>query len=135
MEIVERGRKAFGVLPSKIDNRPLGRMLGKDGKTVARWREDMMKVGAPPLMREDGSFTLKSHRRLDLVADAEPSWWNDDDLLEGFPHPEQVWRWWEEKESQPAQESTRQARHSGDEDQEPLSYAENPGGPRNRRGG
>jgi hypothetical protein len=65
---------------------------------------------------------------LDLVADAEPSWWNDDDLLEGFPHPEKVWRWWEERESHSTQESARQARHTEDEGQEPLSYAENPGG-------
>ena len=65
---------------------------------------------------------------LDLVADAEPSWWNDDDLLEGFPHPEKVWRWWEEKESQPNSESGRHARHTKDENQEPPKYAGNAGG-------
>ncbi len=65
---------------------------------------------------------------LDLVADAEPSWWNDDDLLEGFPRPEQVWRWWEQKESHPAPKPARHARHPKDEGQEPPRYAENLGG-------
>ena len=80
MEIIERGRKASGHLPSKVDDRPLGRMFGKDGKTVARWRADMKEVGAPPLMREDGSFSLQSQDDWDEWVDywsrvAEPQSW------------------------------------------------------------
>ena len=67
---------------------------------------------------------------LDLVADAEPSWWRKDDLLIGFPRPEQVWRWWEEAHAAP--ESARQARHPQVEQGEPLTYAENPVGQENR---
>jgi hypothetical protein len=81
MEIIERGRKAHGHLPSKIDDRAIGRMFGKDGKTVARWRKDMEKVGATPLMGEDGSFTLKSQEDWDEWVDywlriAEPQSWD-----------------------------------------------------------
>lgn len=33
---------------------------------------------------------------LDLVADAEPSWWRGgEELLAGFPRPEQVRAWWQ----------------------------------------
>jgi hypothetical protein len=61
---------------------------------------------------------------LDLVADAEPSWWRKGDALVGFPRPEQVRRWWEEGIDSPP-ESARQARHPDTEGQDPHSYAEN----------
>jgi Sigma-70 region 2 len=81
MEIIERGRKASGHLPSKVDDRPLGRMFGKDGKTVARWRTTLKEAGAPPLMREDGSFSLQSQDDWDEWVDywmrvAEPQSWD-----------------------------------------------------------
>jgi hypothetical protein len=61
---------------------------------------------------------------LDLVSDAEPSWWRKDDLLVGFPRPEQVYRWWQERGfSSP--ESTRQDRQPTEEDHNPDNYAEN----------
>ncbi|PLS82604.1 MAG: hypothetical protein CYG60_24065 [Actinobacteria bacterium] len=62
---------------------------------------------------------------VDLVADAEPSWWQKDDLLVGFPRPEQVWRWWEGKNSRCNAEPSRQARHSYYKDSNPLSYPQN----------
>jgi hypothetical protein len=61
---------------------------------------------------------------LDLVSDAEPSWWRKDDLLVGFPRPEQVWRWWEEGGYSSA-ESARQARQPTGEGRDPDTYAEN----------
>jgi hypothetical protein len=61
---------------------------------------------------------------LDLVADAEPSWWRKGDALVGFPRPEQVRRWWEGGVGS-ASESARQARHPGDGSQDPHTYAEN----------
>jgi hypothetical protein len=64
---------------------------------------------------------------LDLVADAEPSWWNDDDLLEGFPHPEKVWRWWKD-EGRSAPEPPRQALQLDDEARKQLTHTGNSGG-------
>src|SRR5215216_4549065 len=61
---------------------------------------------------------------LNLVADAEPSWWQKDDLLVGFPRPEQVWRWEEEKSSHCTAETSRQTRHPDDGPSNPLSYAQ-----------
>jgi hypothetical protein len=61
---------------------------------------------------------------LDLVADAEPSWWRKGDALVGFPRPEQVRRWWEGGVGS-ASESARQARHPNDVGQEAHTYAEN----------
>ncbi len=61
---------------------------------------------------------------LDLVSDAEPSWWRKDDLLVGFPRPEQVRRWWERGVTS-APESARQARHPESEGEEAHTYAEN----------
>jgi len=64
---------------------------------------------------------------LDLVADAEPSWWNDEDLLEGFPHPETVWRWWKE-EGRSSPIPSRQARQLDDEARKQLTHTGNSGG-------
>jgi hypothetical protein len=61
---------------------------------------------------------------LDLVSDAEPSWWRKDDLLVGFPRPEQVGRWCEEGGYSSA-ESARQARQPTGEGRDPDTYAEN----------
>jgi len=103
-----------------FSHRKIAERAGVHHSTIGEHRTYLVK--SVKLLRETESGML------DLVADAEPSWWNDDDLLEGFPHPEQVWRWWEEKESYPVPESARHAHHPDDEDQEPLRYAENPGG-------
>jgi hypothetical protein len=61
---------------------------------------------------------------LDLVSDAEPSWWRKDDLLVGFPRPEQVNRWWQERETS-SSESARQTRHPNDVAQKAHTYAKN----------
>ena len=60
---------------------------------------------------------------MNLVVDADPSWWQKDDLLVGFPRPEQVWKWWEE-DSHYAAESARQARRHEDEASDPPGYAQ-----------
>jgi sigma-70-like protein len=74
MEIIERRRKALGVRPAKVDDKQMGRMLRPDkkpidGKTIARWREDMAEAGPPPFMREDGLFTLKSQEEWDAFTE------------------------------------------------------------------
>lgn len=64
---------------------------------------------------------------LDLVSDAEPSWWRKDDLLVGFPRPEQVRRWWEEM-GWFSPETARHARQPAGENHNPDTYAESPVG-------
>ena len=61
---------------------------------------------------------------LDLVSDAEPSWWRKDDLLVGFPRPEQVYRWWQEEGHFPPK-SARHARQPTEEGHDPDTYTEN----------
>jgi hypothetical protein len=112
--------KQEGEFPEWFSHRKIAERAGVHHSTVGEHRTYLVK--SVKLLRETESGML------DLVADAEPSWWNEDDLLEGFPHPEQVWRWWEEKESHPTQESARHARHPDDDSQEPLRNAETPGG-------
>jgi hypothetical protein len=103
-----------------FSHRKIAERAGVHHSTIGEHRTYLVK--SVKLLRETESGML------DLVTDAEPSWWNDDDLLEGFPHPEQVWRWWEEKEFPLVPESAPHARHTKDEGQEPRSDAENPGG-------
>lgn len=63
---------------------------------------------------------------LDLLSDAEPSWWRKDDLLISFPRPEQVRRWWHsaaERGVLSSPEPTRQTRHPNDVGQKAHTYA------------
>jgi hypothetical protein len=87
MESIERQRKAQGVYPSKVDDKPMGRLLRLrsderriDGKTIARWRNDMAATGSPPFVKEDGSFALRSQEEFDAIAEycmrsAAPRMW------------------------------------------------------------
>ena len=59
--------------------------------------------------------------RLILVADAEPSWWRESDLLVGFPRPEQVWGWWGEEVPPPAPKTTRHDRHTQNGAKKPIA--------------
>jgi len=43
---------------------------------------------------------------LALVEGADPSWWEKDDVLVGFPRPEQVWRWWNGENDPPPDPET-----------------------------
>jgi hypothetical protein len=112
--------KQEGEFTEGFSHRKIAERAGVHHSTIGEHRTYLVK--SVKLLRETESGML------DLVADAEPCWWSDDDLLEGFPHPEQVWRWWEEKESHSSQESARHACHREDESHKALSNAENPGG-------
>ena len=72
-----------------FSHRKIAESAGVHHSTVGEHRTYLIR--SAKLLRETESGML------DLVADAEPSWWNDDDLLDGFPHPEKVWRWWKEE--------------------------------------
>jgi hypothetical protein len=103
-----------------FSHRKIAEKAGIHHSTVGEHRTFLVK--SAKLLKETESGML------DLVTDAEPSWWHKEDLLEGFPRPEQVWRWWEEKVSLRAPESARHTRHFEDESHNGLSHAENPGG-------
>jgi hypothetical protein len=62
---------------------------------------------------------------LALVAGAEPSWWEKEDLLLGFPRPEQVRAWWEEARSASSPQTAERAEQDADEAQNALGNAEN----------
>jgi hypothetical protein len=64
----------------------------------------------------------EADKGLALVADAEPSWWEKEDLLLGFPRPEQVRAWWEEAHPASTPETTEQ---DANEAQNALGDAEN----------
>ena len=88
MDTIEKQRKADGARPAKLDNKPMGRVLRLRssekpiaGDTIRRWRERRAKAGAPPLMKEDGSFLLESQEDFDAFAEdlmriADPRAWN-----------------------------------------------------------
>jgi hypothetical protein len=62
---------------------------------------------------------------LALVAGAEPSWWNEGDMLAGFPRPEDAWCYWNgESDPTPPPESARQARQAPTEAGIPHKQAE-----------
>jgi hypothetical protein len=68
-----------------------------------------------------------------LVADAKPGWWRKgEELLAGFPRPDQVLGWWTGNNVGPASESTRHAHHPQEESQNPDTYAKSGGGQPNR---
>jgi hypothetical protein len=87
MDTIEKQRKADGVLPARMDNKPMGRLLrfrsGEKpiaGDTIRRWRELRAEAGPPPLMKEDGSFRLESQEDFDAFAEdllriADPRAW------------------------------------------------------------
>jgi len=107
-----------------FSHRKIAESAGVHHSTVGEHRTYLIR--SAKLLRETESGML------DLVADAEPSWWNDDDLLDGFPHPEKVWRWWKE-EGRSAPESARQARQLDDEARKQLTDTEKSGGHSTRR--
>ena len=102
-----------------FSNRKIAERAGVHHSTISEHRTYL--VWTVKLLRETESG------KLDLVADAEPSLWNDEDLLEGFPRPKKVWRWWKE-EGLSAPEPTRQARQPDDEARKQLTHTGNSGG-------
>jgi Sigma-70 region 2 len=65
MEIIERGRRADGLLPAKVDDQVLGKViapwLGRekpiDGKTIGRWRRRIAKARDRPSTVDWNSIT------------------------------------------------------------------------------
>jgi hypothetical protein len=63
---------------------------------------------------------------LDLVSSAEPSWWQKDDLLIGFPRPERVRGWWEESRGESRGEARRVSDSAPKKARQPENEAGNP---------
>jgi DNA primase len=59
---------------------------------------------------------------LSLVDGAEPSWWAEGTLTTGLPNPEQVWRWWEERDPEPPEGAERA--EQPDTGQDPAEQAD-----------
>jgi DNA primase len=59
-----------------------------------------------------------------LVEGANPSWWEEGDLMRGLPTPEQVWKWWEDRDP-PTNGNSRTAEHAALEGQNSHTYAGN----------
>ncbi len=113
-------KEESGFITEGFSHRKIAERASVHHSTIGEHRTFLVK--SAKLLRETESGML------DLVADAEPSWWRGgEELLAGFPRPEQVRGWWEEREPS-SPESARQARHPQEEGQNPDTYGENPGG-------
>ena len=82
------------------------------------------------MVSENKSFLAMSAKLLQdtehgllLASGAEPSWWEEGDLMKGLPSPEQVRTWWEEKPPDPP-ESADQADHPDQEAPKADTYAD-----------
>ncbi len=104
-----------------FSQRKIADQAGLHHSTVGEHKTFLTKSAKLLRETEDGGLTL--------VADAKPDWWRKgDELLAGFPRPEQVRSWWEAKNASSASESARHARHPQDEARDADTYAENAGG-------
>jgi transcriptional regulator with XRE-family HTH domain len=100
-----------------FSQRKIAARAGVSVSTVSEHKTFLTKSAKLLYEAEGGGLTL--------VADAEPSWWEKNDLLVGFPRPEQVRAWWEEARSVSVPESAERAEHPYDEGQKPLTNAAN----------
>jgi hypothetical protein len=84
---LEQTEKTTPLRHEGFSYRKIGEEAGCSYETVRRQKTFLTKsVG---FLHED-----ERGGRLSLVKDAEPSWWSDNELLEGFPHPDEVDKWW-----------------------------------------
>ena len=106
--------------------RRIAEKAGLHHSTVGEHKTFLTKSAKLLRETEDGGLTL--------VAEAKPDWWRKgDELLAGFPRPEQVRTWWLERGAHPASKSARHARHPHNEEQDADTYAESGGGQSTRQ--
>ncbi len=60
---------------------------------------------------------------LTLVEGADPSWWAEGDLMKGLPTPQQVRRWWKDRDPPP--EGAEHAEHAAEQGHNPRSNGGN----------
>jgi hypothetical protein len=81
-------------------------------------KEKTFLVTSAKLLRE-------GEHGLTLVADAEPSWWQEGDVMAGFPTPDDVQAWWDETFPPGGGNRGDQSNHRTETDRDPDTYAEN----------
>lgn len=99
-------------------HRKIAEKAGISTSTVSEHRTFLIK-SAKLLVEDEGGG-------LNLVSGADPSWWTKGDLLAGFPRPEQVARWFEQRHSPEGEKSADQGDHPSKEGHDPHDYGENP---------
>jgi hypothetical protein len=65
MAILQRRHKIRNPSAKPLSARKLSKALGVSDKTITAWEERIEEAGPPPLLKEDGSFTLKSQQDWD----------------------------------------------------------------------
>jgi hypothetical protein len=100
-----------------FSQRKIADQAGLHHSTVGEHKTFLTKSAKLLRETEDGGLTL--------VADAKPDWWRKgDELLAGFPRPEQVHIWWG---GDTGVETARHARHPREEERNADTYAQNGG--------
>jgi hypothetical protein len=83
---LEKGEKRGALRDAGFSYRKIGEEAGCSYETVRKQKAFLVQsVG---LLRESEQGGLR------LVKDANPSWWEDNEILEGFPTPDEVDMWW-----------------------------------------
>jgi hypothetical protein len=72
MVVLQRQHKIRNPWAKPISCRQLSKLLGVSDKTIRAWQKRIEEAGPPPLLREDGSYTLKGQENLDAWTD----YWN-----------------------------------------------------------
>jgi hypothetical protein len=80
MTILQRRHNVHNPSAKPLSARKLSKALGVSDKTITAWEERIEEAGPPPLLKEDGSFTLKSQQDWDTWVDywtriADPISW------------------------------------------------------------
>jgi hypothetical protein len=80
MAILQRRHKVHNPSAKPLSARKLSKALRVSDKTITAWEERIKEAGPPPLLKEDGSFTLKSQQDWDAWVDywtriADPISW------------------------------------------------------------
>ncbi len=113
--------KEEGQPPDGLSHRKIAEKAGVHHSTVGEHKAFLTK-SAKLLWETEGGG-------LDLVAEAEPSWWRKgDEPLVGFPTPEHVRQWYESRRRSSAPQSARQDRHLENVKQIIDTSTQNPGG-------
>jgi len=80
MVVLQRQHKIRNPSAKPTSCRQLSKLLGVSDKTIRAWQKRIEEAGPPPLLREDGSYTLKGQENLDAWTDywtriADPRGW------------------------------------------------------------
>lgn len=106
---LDKASKTSRIQGGGFSFRKIGEEAGISYETVRKQKAFLISVG---LLRDPDEGGLK------LVKDADPSWWEDNASLEGFPTPAQVASWWAEEKKVDGVPKRVDTVDSGDEEGE-----------------